>query len=275
MKLHFSKMNGAGNDFVVADNRTGALSLRAAEVVRICDRRHGVGADGLILVEKATDADFHMHFFNSDGTEAEMCGNGARCAAAFAVSQGLGADAKGETIVRFMTASGRITAWVRGEIVAMEMMDARAMRLDVPVRVAQVPGNIHFMMVGTRHVIVPVEDATDLTYNCIMELGRALRNDPAFGPEGANVNFVSVDPAGRIRIRTYEKGVEAETHACGTGSVAAAVLFAHLGEGASRRTVVQSGGEELAVSFEVSPEGARNVTLSGPVAVNFTGTLNY
>ncbi|MCZ6766819.1 MAG: diaminopimelate epimerase [bacterium] len=275
MKLHFSKMNGAGNDFVLADNRTQALSLRAEQVALICDRRHGVGADGLILVEKATGADFYMHFFNSDGTEAEMCGNGARCAAAFAVSQGLGVEGKGETTVRFMTDSGRIAARIRGENVRMEMMDARAMRLDVPVRVAQVPGNIHFMIVGTRHVIVPVEDASDLTYDYIMKLGRSLRDDPAFGPTGANVNFVSVDPAGQIHIRTYEKGVEAETHACGTGSVAAAVLFAHLGEGASRRTVVQSGGEELAVSFEVSPDGARNVTLSGPVALNFTGTLNY
>jgi diaminopimelate epimerase len=156
----------------------------------------------------------------------------------------------------------------------MAMMDAREMRLNVEVQVAQAPENIHFMVVGTRHVIVLVEDAANLSHNDIMELGRALRNDPAFGPIGANVNFVSVDESDRIHIRTYEKGVEAETQACGTGSVAAAVVMAHEGRGGSPRTVVQHGGDELAVSFTPAPGGAEDVVLSGPVAFNFVGTLS-
>ena len=273
MELQFTKMNGAGNDFVLVDNRSGTLALSGKQISAICDRRRGVGADGLTMIENASDFDFHMKFFNSDGGPAEMCGNGARCTALFAVSLGLGSRKGSETTTRFSTDSGAITATVRGDNVSMQMMDAREMRRRVTVQVAQVPENIHFMIVGTRHVIVCVEDATALTHDYIVELGRALRQDPAFAPQGANVNFISVDAAGRIHIRTYEKGVEAETHACGTGSVAAAVLLAHEGGGGNSRTVVQKGGEELDVSFIPTPEGARDVFLSGPVAVNFTGKL--
>jgi len=274
VSLEFTKMNGAGNDFLLIDNRSGRISLSGDQIQGICDRRRGVGADGLILIEPAWHFDFHMSFFNGDGGPAEMCGNGARCAAAFAVSLGMGSVDEELTSIHFGTESGGITATVRGQYVSMAMMDAREMRLNVEVQVAQAPENIHFMIVGTRHVIVSVEDAANLTHNYIMELGRALRHDPAFGPIGANVNFVSVDESDRIHIRTYEKGVEEETHACGTGSVAAAVVMAHEGRGGSPRTVVQHGGEELGVSFTPAADGAADVVLSGPVAVNFNGTLS-
>jgi diaminopimelate epimerase len=225
------------------------------------------------MVESDAAHDFYMHFFNSDGTQAEMCGNGARCAAAYAVSLGLGVRGDGDARVRFRTDSGDIEATVSGDDVSMAMMDARGMRLDVPVRVAQAPENIHFMIVGTRHAVVLVENARNLSHNYITDLGRSLRHDEAFAPAGANVNFISEDEEGRIHIRTYEKGVEAETHACGTGSVAAAVVLAHLGRRGSPRTVVQRGGELLTVSFSLSDDGATGVSLSGPVAVNFTGQL--
>jgi diaminopimelate epimerase len=282
VKISFKKMNGTGNDFVIVDNRKGEVSLAAEQVARVCDRRRGVGADGLILIESSRGDDFLMHFYNSDGSEAEMCGNGAMCSAAFAAAAGLGETEGERTALRFATGSGPISARAArmGEPgaeryrVAMEMMDAGEMRLDVPVRVADRTGTVHFMVVGTRHAVVPVEDATRLTGNEIEELGRLLRWDPAFEPAGANVNFVSMDEGGRIHIRTYEKGVEAETHACGTGSVAAAVVFAHQGRCASPAVVVQRSGDELGVRFELCPTGATNVYLEGPAEVNFEGTID-
>ena len=272
-KLSFRKMNGAGNDFVLIDNLKGDVELTASEVAGICDRRRGVGADGLILVEPVPDHDFFMRFYNSDGTEAEMCGNGSRCAAAFAADLGLGARGGDETTVRFLTESGDIDATVSGSRVRMKMMDAVSMRLNVSVEVAQVPGVVHFMTVGTRHVVVMLNDVTELTGNDITGLGRSLRHDPAFGPQGANVNFASVDASGRIRLRTYEKGVEAETYACGTGSIAASVLYAQTGGPETPRTVIQRSGDELLVSFVLCADGANNVMLDGPVAVNFDGTI--
>lgn len=281
MKISFKKMNGTGNDFVIVDNRGGEVSLAAEQVARVCDRRRGVGADGLILIESSQGADFLMHFYNSDGSEAEMCGNGAMCSAAFAAAAGMGETEGERTNLRFATGSGPISARAArmGGVadryrVSMEMMDAREMRLDVPVRVANRTGTVHFMVVGTRHAVVPVEDAARLTANEIEELGRLLRWDPAFAPAGANVNFVSIDEGGRIHIRTYEKGVEAETHACGTGSVAAAVVFAHQGRCASPAVVVQRSGDELGVRFELRPTGATGVYLEGPAEVNFEGTID-
>lgn len=279
MKMSFKKMNGTGNDFVIVDNRDGEVSLTAEQVARVCDRRRGVGADGLILIESSPGADFLMHFYNSDGSEAEMCGNGAMCSAAFAAAAGLGETEGERTTLRFATGSGPISARTAASRadryrVAMEMLDAREMRLDVSVRVANRTGTVHFMVVGTRHAVVPVEDATRLTHDEIEDLGRLLRWDPAFAPAGANVNFVSIDEGGRIHIRTYEKGVEAETHACGTGSVAAAVVFAHQGRCASPAVVVQRSGDELGVRFELQPTGATSVYLEGPAEMNFEGTID-
>ena len=141
----------------------------------------------------------------------------------------------------------------------MDMMDARDMRRDVTVEVAQVPGAVHFIVVGTRHAVVDVTDEGALAGVDVRGLGRALRLDPAFGPQGANVDFSSIDSGGKIHLRTYEKGVEDETLACGTGSVAAAVLYAHQGRGGSPRTVVQRSGEELFVTFALRPDGAGDV----------------
>jgi diaminopimelate epimerase len=274
MRVEFTKMNGAGNDFLIVDNREGAVSLAAAEIRRICDRRRGVGADGLILIERADDADFRMGFYNSDGGAAEMCGNGARCSAAFAAARGLGRRDGPDVRVRFATDSGPIDATVSGERVAMTLMDARGLRLEVPVRVAGRALKVHFMTVGTRHVVVPVGDAPGMSEADVHGWGREIRHNPAFAPVGANVNFASVDPQGRIHIRTYEKGVEAETHACATGSVACAVLFAHRGTIVVPVTVVQRGGEEFSVAFATRPDGAGEVTLVGPVAVNCQGAID-
>lgn len=273
MKLSFVKMNGAGNDFVMLDNRTGGIALTAAQIAHICDRRRGVGADGLISLVAHDTHDFFMDFYNSDGGAEVMCGNGSRCTAAFGAAVGAGKREHDAVRVRFQTGSGEIDALVRGARVSVSMMDARGMLLDVPVEVASLPGRVHFMVVGTRHAVVQMDSVTSLTHDDIMELGRALRHDPAFAPQGANVNFSSVADDGRIHLRTYEKGVEAETHACGTGSIAAAVLYAHTAGAENERTVVQRSGDILQVGFSPTADGATDVVMDGPVEKNFEGEI--
>jgi diaminopimelate epimerase len=275
MVLEFTKMNGAGNDFVMIYDFDRSLDLSAGTIRSICDRRRGVGSDGLILIQSDPDLDFHMNYHNADGFPAEMCGNGSRCAASFAAANGLGKSDGGIVKLRFSTDSGPISAVVDRNYVTMDMMDAREMRRDIVVRVAREEKNVHFMVVGTRHVLVFVDDVNDLTNDDIMQLGSTIRHDAAFGPIGANVNFVSVDENNRIYLRTYEKGVEAETLACGTGSVAAAVLLDHMGRLKGPATVRQWSGDDLVVSFNPTQNGANNVTLGGPVATNFTGKLEF
>ncbi len=274
MRIEFIKMNGAANDFILVDNRRGDVVLTGAQIAHLCDRRRGAGADGFIAIEGGVAAqgrDYFMRFYNSNGTEAEMCGNGARCSARFAAELGIGKKSDAEVVLDFMTGSGPIEARVRGERAWMRMMDAAKMRRDLATR-AQTPlGAVHFMTVGTRHAVVPVEDAAAMTSAQVFEWGRALRHEAAFAPEGANINFASIGKDGRVYLRTYEKGVEAETFACGTGSVAASVLFAHEGRLKSPTKIVQHSGDELTASFELVPTGAVNVALEGPAAVNFHG----
>lgn len=274
MKIEFTKMNGAGNDFVLIDERDQGVRLTSDQIRRICDRRRGVGADGLILIQSDPELEFHMSYFNADGHPAEMCGNGSRCSASFAASLGLGRQEGDVKLLRFSTDSGPIHATVSGDRAKMDMMDAVQMRRDIRVRVAQATKIVHFMVVGTRHAVMFVDEVTELTESDIIELGRTIRYDQAFAPAGANVNFASLDESGTVHLRTYEKGVEAETHACGTGSVASAVLLAHLGRLESPVKVEQHSGDQLIVTFETTSSGANSVTLEGPVAVNFTGSLD-
>jgi diaminopimelate epimerase len=274
VKIDFVKMNGAANDFIMVDNRTGSIRLPGDAVAALCDRRRGVGADGLILIEPAPENDFFMHYYNSDGGEEVMCGNGARCAAYFAASVGLGNSDPQSTTLHFLTGSGTIDARVSGELVSMSMMDAREMRRSVRTQVAPMGAAVHFMVVGTRHAVVPLDDVTVLTADEVVKFGRALRHDPAFAPGGANVNFASLADDGRMHLRTYEKGIEGETLACGTGSVASAVIFAHDRRVKSPVRVMQHSGDELLISFEPNPDGAGHVRMEGPVRVNFRGVAD-
>lgn len=274
MRIEFVKMNGAANDFIVVDNRRGDVTLSGPQIARLCDRRRGVGADGFVSIEAGAPAagrDFFMRFYNSSGDEEVMCGNGARCSARFAAELGLGKKDGNEVVLEFMTGSGPVEARVRGERAWMRLMDAARMQRNLTTQVAAPLGVVHFMTVGTRHAVVPVNDAVRMTPAEVFQLGRALRYDPAFAPEGANINFASIGADGRIYLRTYEKGVEGETFACGTGSVASSVLFAHEGKLTSPTRIVQHSGDELTASFELAPTGATQVALEGPAAVNFHG----
>ncbi|MFH1755350.1 MAG: diaminopimelate epimerase [Candidatus Latescibacterota bacterium] len=274
MDIQFTKMNGLGNDFIMINNLMAAPELPGTAIQQLCDRRRGVGADGLIAIEPSDRYDFTMRYYNSDGGEAEMCGNGGRCAVHFAATLGLGEDQSGKRHLKFITIAGPIEAWASASLVELSMMDTKDMRLNIPLQVAQTQKITHFIVAATRHAVVPVDNASSLTEEEVDRWGREIRYKPEFAPIGANVNFVSIQADGVLALRTYEKGIEAETHACGTGSIACAVVLAHLGRSGSPARIRQRGGEELKVSFNKQSFGASQVVLTGPVAYNFVGTAH-
>lgn len=264
--LRFTKMNGAGNDFVVVDNRSGTVNLSAEQIAHICDRHRGVGADGILLLETARNgADFRMRYYNSDGGEAEMCGNGARCFARFASRE---AEA-GESI-SFETVSGVIHAQLQGELVRLQMSVPREERFGLEISSGTCAWRGHFINTGVPHVVVPVSrlDSIDVGAE-----GSLIRRHPMFAPAGANANFVEKRGQNRIAIRTYERGVEAETLACGTGVVASALVFAATENVNGPISVQVRGGCELTVDFRRDGPGFREVTLTGPAEFVFEGSM--
>lgn len=264
----FYKMSGAGNDFVVLDNRLGVLDgdLNAFSA-KVADRRRGIGSDGVLLLEKSAVSDFRMRYFNSDGSEAEMCGNGGRCIARFANLVGAAS-----VDMQFENLAGTFSASVRGDgRVDLRMTRPHSLNLGLDLPVDGTVWRGHFINTGVPHLVVPVPEvlAVDLP-----DLGPKLRWHDAFAPRGTNVNFVEALADGSLKVRTYERGVEGETLACGTGAVACAVVMARLGRAASPVRVVPSGGDILCVAFRPTEEGASDVTLTGPAEVTFTGTLD-
>jgi diaminopimelate epimerase len=267
--LAFEKMSGAGNDFIIIDHRRRFLSIdEQPEFARkVCRRKFSVGADGLILIEESPDADFKWQFYNADGSVAEMCGNGARCAARFAYRHGIAGKS-----MRFETIAGIIEAevLVDEETVSLRMTDPLACQLDRSLELGGQLVAVSSINTGVPHAVIFV-DGSDIP---IKEWGREVRNHQMFQPAGTNVNFIRRLADGRLHVRTYERGVEDETMACGTGAVASAIIAALLDIVASPVQVVTSGGEQLTVVFD-QPEGAivRNVRLQGPARRIYEGHL--
>jgi diaminopimelate epimerase len=267
MELEFWKMNGAGNDFVMIDNRQGLLSLSGATIAKICDRNRGVGADGVLLVEEANaGADFRMRYYNADGGEAEMCGNGARCFARFSRQFLSGA----EDAVSFETPAGEIHARFQGENVCLQMSDPHSWRTPLLLDLAGQPREVHFVNTGVPHAVVFVDDLPGVD---VIAEGAAARYHEAFAPKGTNANFVRVETPGHLGIRTYERGVEGETLACGTGVVAAALIHAGTHGVDSPIEVRVRGGDILRVTFRREGGDFQEVTLTGPADFVFQGRM--
>lgn len=260
-------MNGAGNDFILVDNRSGDLHLTREQVVRLCHRQRGVGADGLMLLvpAKSDAADWAWAFFNSDGSDAEMCGNGARCFARFARCV-----AGGDGELRVETVAGIIRARFDGELVTVTLTPPHDLQLDRTVSTTQGELRVHSLNTGVPHGVVLVPDADEAM---VEEIGRELRFHKAFQPAGTNVNFVQVLTPGSIRVRTYERGVEGETLACGTGVTASALIAARLQGWSSPVQVRVQGGDTLTVGFEEKDGTFANVRLTGPAEFVFTGRI--
>lgn len=268
MKLSFTKMQGAGNDFVVLDNREGQINLRADQIRQICGRRFGIGSDGIVLLEKAPSPDFdaQMVYHNSDGSRGEMCGNGARCFTAFAFSKGLGHDEK----LRFLTDAGPMSAISTDGLITLEMTPPTDLRMNIEFSLKTGPATVHFLNTGVPHVVRFVENLSKVD---ILSEGPELRHHQAFSPKGTNVNFAQIEPGGIIRVRTFERGVEEETLACGTGVTAAAIAANLLFDISSPIRLQVAGGPILQVGFQRDAGAFRNVTLTGPAAIVYQGTI--
>jgi diaminopimelate epimerase len=275
-EIPFVKMDGAGNDFILIDNR--ALTFpkeRTAIVSRLCHRTRSIGADGVILLEPAEgEAHFRMRYYNADGREAEMCGNGARCVALFASRVGIAGNP-----LRFETASGPVEAELLERDVRIGMAEAGDLRTEISWESDDLRITLHAVRSGVPHAVVLLhenpglgaERVEDLPAETVFRLGRRLRRDPLWGAAGANVNFVEVLDRSRLAYRTYERGVEAETQACGTGAVAVGVVAAARGAADPPLRLRTSGGDELRVDFWRTAGGAERITLEGPARVNFRG----
>ena len=274
-RIRFTKMTGSGNDFIIIDNRALKLEKeRGRELARLaCRRRMSVGADGLILIENDGEADFRWQFFNADGSEAEMCGNGARCAARFAFLKGI---VKKERL-SFRTLAGLIEAQVFGERAKVRMTQPHSLEVDIAVALGDCLFNLNFINTGVPHAVYFAESEAQLNDLDVFDRGRGIRFHERFQPMGSNADFVFVRGPHDISIRTYERGVEAETLACGTGCIAAALLAAAKDLAASPVKVLTMSGETLVIYFEkISKEGETSfsdVYMEGDAKVVYDGEL--
>lgn len=268
MLLHFYKMNGAGNDFVVIDNRDLKTNLDKDTIEALCDRHRGIGADGLLAVEPSEDgADYKFRYYNADGGEAEMCGNGARCFGRFTAH--LGEEVK--DIVSFETIAGTLTAEMIGENVRIAMSDPFDLDLNADCKIESLGADVHVLNTGVPHAVAFVDDLANLD---VIKNGAAVRYHERFAPNGTNANFATVIAPDHIAIRTYERGVEGETLACGTGMCAAALIHNLLTDAPSPIKVDVAGGDTLEIGFEKTGENSfSNVTLSGPADFVFEGDI--
>ena len=264
-------MSGAGNDFVVVDNRSRKIKNGPKVARMLCDRRWGVGADGLLLLEKSRKASYKMMYYNADGSYGGMCGNGGRCIAQFAVSKRI---ARAE---HSFEALGYVyCAHVEGSRVILSMKNARGLELGRKIRIGKKIVSVNFVDTGSPHVVVS-SDALGRGKSVkeidVDGLGREIRLHRQFAPEGTNANFIERAGANTIRMRTYERGVEAETLACGTGSIASAIVAARLWKLRPPILVIAESKKRLRIDFDDDGRTVTNVRLTGPAVSIFSGSI--
>ena len=257
--IPFYKLDGAGNDFVLIDNRTGAINLTPEQIARICHRRMGVGADGLILLNRAGESyDYAMQYFNSDGHPADMCGNGGRCIAAFAHLLGIVTEGKHRILADDGSHEASIVMWDSRERIGLVTLGMKDVAVSEVTRFL----DGWLLNTGVPHYVQRVEN---LDHYDVAGEGRRIRHLPGLGAAGANVNFIEDLPDGRLMVRTYERGVEDETYACGTGVTACAIV--------SGNHRLRTRGGDFRVDFDATGTAYTHVRLTGPVSLNFTGEL--
>ncbi len=254
-------MSASGNDFVMIDNRDGKVYDRFPDLLdfvsKVCRFHHSVGADGVILIENSSQHDFRWRFFNADGSEAEMCGNGGRCAARFAFMNGIAGEK-----MSFETIAGVIKAEVYGQKVKLQLTKPEGLKLDYPLGLDDKEFFASSVNTGVPHAVLLVVDVDQVAVD---QLGRMIRFHAAFGDKGTNVNFVQVLDKNNVKIRTYERGVEGETYACGTGAVASGVILTEKSLVTSPVNIHTKGGEilKIYINDEVYLEGGAKFIYKG------------
>lgn len=262
MKLEFTKTHGAGNDFIVFTYPEQSNEFFAKIAPSICDRRKGIGADGILLVRKEPGFDFRMVYFNSDGSRASFCGNGARALVLYAWKEGIASES-----MRFVSDAGVHKGLVVDGKPSVSLPDPKDIKLNLTLHEFDFP--LHFTNSGVPHAVVFVNNLADFD---VHNVGRSIRNHPNFAPEGTNADFVQIHDDDSISVRTYERGVERETLSCGTGAVAVATVINRL-KGIKSPIELAFPGGLLRVSFESSDPGPTNVMLGGQTAVVFKGEI--
>ena len=253
--IEFYKYQGTGNDFVMIDNRQNTFLKDTKQIAQLCDRRFGIGGDGLILLENDNDTDFRMVYYNSDGNIGSMCGNGGRCIVAFAKKLGI---IKGQTT--FMAADGKHFASIEGEQISLRMNDVHEIKVDE---------NYTFLNTGSPHHIVLVDDIQSID---VKTEGAKIRYSQLYGQSGSNINFVKQVSDNSFIMRTYERGVEDETLSCGTGATAVAIAMNYLGKTNATKTFLKVMGGNLKVRFDKN-EQYENIDLIGTAEFVFKGSI--
>lgn len=268
MKIDFLKMSGTGNDFVMVDNRENIIPAdkRSLFAAAVGPRKTAIGCDGIILLEQ-DDQTIIMRFLNPDGSEVDMCGNGARCFASFLKKVG----AAGDT-AEFQTGAGIIRSELTDRGVKVQLTEPAPIREIKGLPVNETPLNVFFINTGVPHVVLFVNDIEDID---IRKTGSAIRYHQHFAPAGTNANFVKKNRPSDILVRTYERGVEDETLACGTGSVASALVYAARKNATSPVKVTVRSGEPLWVYFKRNGDSFQNVFLEGAATVTFSGSVEW
>jgi diaminopimelate epimerase len=257
MKINFFKYQGTGNDFIIIDNRDDSVSLQKKQIEFLCNRRFGIGADGLMLLNSKPGYDFEMKYYNSDGNEGSMCGNGGRCLVKFAYDVGI---RKSEYL--FTAIDGDHEAEIDTEgIVSLKMSDVNEVKMD----------KADFIVnTGSPHYIQQVDNVESVD---VYRKGRDIRYNDEFAREGINVNFVELQDDDELYVRTYERGVENETYSCGTGVTAAAIAFFH-NERGYNNVVVKTKGGMLSVEYDrINDHEYRNIWLNGPAVMVYEGLI--
>jgi diaminopimelate epimerase len=258
-KINFTKIVASGNDFVISELKAPTAKLKGL-AQKVCDRKYGIGADGLLVLEKSRVAEVKMRIFNPDGSEAQMCGNGARSTALYLKSRK----------VKIETKAGIIESEVNGDSVKIKLTEPSGVKLNLPIQVNQRTLRVNFINTGVPHTVI---FAADLDKIDVVNLGRQIRYHKKFAPRGTNVDFVEILDNNFIKIRTYERGVEDETLACGTGAVAAALLSAirYPLSARKRLNILTKSGEVLRVYFNREDNKFKNVWLEGKAKIVFKG----
>jgi diaminopimelate epimerase len=268
MEINFSKITAAGNDFVLIDNRTNVIPEISYKTLakKLCDRKYSIGGDGLIFLENSSCQDFKMKYFNSDGSHACMCGNGGRSVAKFAYDLGV-ANSK----MVFETDAGIVNAEILGnDRVKLDLYDHKDLKRNIKVETSDRTFDVDFVNTGVPHSVIFVDDIEKVD---VFKYAREIRYHKVFEPSGTNVNFVQVAKDNTLFVRTYERGVEDETLACGTGITASCIISVLKGFLKSPVNVISRGGDNLSVAMRIENDKISDVVLEGPVVISFKGRV--